>query len=354
MSNWREIAEQIRQKIESGVYAFGAKLPRETELADHYSVSRSTVHRALEELEQQGFVESRKRVGTFVRRAQRERKHMIALIFDRVARNFDFPSSEMIDGIRQTLGDHYGLVLCDSKDSLAREASFITRMSKETDGIICFPIADQRDGNLLQLTHNAGSPVVVIDRIPQGYIGSSIVSDDRDATKQALRMLKARGHERIGFLGFLKQTVTSAMARHAAFIEGFDECFGRDGEEFVRWIGREFETNGSLVEKAVFDSVFSLTQGEEKITALYCIQDDLALKAMYSAERLGIQVPNQLEIVTVNEWPPLELMEQIGRPDAPPQHLSIPAEFIPSSPDNLPMLHGVHAWLEDEKSTKRS
>jgi GntR family transcriptional regulator, arabinose operon transcriptional repressor len=376
MSNWREISDQIRSKIESGTYAYGAKLPKETDLAESFAVSRSTIHRALEHLEHEGYLQSRKRAGTFVHRTRQERKHMIALIFDRVAKNFDFPASEMIEGIKQTLGDHCGLVLCDSKDSISREANFITRMSKETDGIICFPIADQRDGNLLQQIHNAGAAVVVIDRIPRGYEGSSIVSNDSEATKQAIRMLKAKGHKSIGFIGFLKETVSSAMARHAAFVEGVEECFGGDGNENVRWLGKDLEMNGIVLEQSVYDVLFSLTQGPEKITALYCLQDDLALKVQNAAERIGLNIPNQLEVVCVNEWPALELRRpwdihrivrrkyeigvqaarllnaQIENPTVIPEHLSIPADLIPSSPDNLPMLEGVHAWLQDEKKSK--
>jgi LacI family transcriptional regulator len=307
-------------------------------------------------LEIEGIVTSRKRAGTFVARKARVRKQLVALVFDRVAKNFDFPASEMIEGIRETLGDQIGLVLCDSKDSIEREAYFLNRMANETDGVICFPIADQRDGQLLEKVHAMGCPLVVVDRIPAGYRGSSVVSEDRQAILAAVEMLAEQGHRRIGFIGFHKETVSSAMDRYHAFMGAMEATLGVDAEPFVRWIGREFETNGDLMYRNVRDCLFSLVRGPEQATAVICMQDDLGLKATMASDELGIALHDELEIVTINEWPASELkrpwdlhrivrrkraigiaaaellLEQIENSSAAPRNVSIRADFIPSSP----------------------
>lgn len=373
-ANWKQIADILRNKIESGELEVGQKLPREEDLAEQFSVSRSTVHRALKILEQEGRLSSRKRAGTFVTHQRRGHKQMVALVFDRVAQNFDFPASEMIEGIRQTLGEHIGLVLCDSKDSIEREANFLNRMAKETDGIICFPIADQRDGQLLERIHALGCPLVVVDRIPKGYAGSSVVSDDREAIHQAIRALKSQGHKEIGFIGFHKVTVSSAMARYRSFIDAMLAEFNIDAEPNVRWIGRDFELNGELLQTAVHDAIYALTQREKPITAIVCMQDDLGLRSMLVADQLGLKVQEDFEIITVNEWPPLALrrpwdihrivrkkyaigvaaaellQSQIGDHRAIPQSLAIPADLISSSPFSAPDLNNVQAWLSKNQS----
>ncbi len=56
----------LRDRILSGVFGFGAKLPTENELADCYGVSRVTVRRALGELQREQFIERRRSVGTRV------------------------------------------------------------------------------------------------------------------------------------------------------------------------------------------------------------------------------------------------------------------------------------------------
>jgi GntR family transcriptional regulator len=61
-----QVLEVLRQRIETGQYEPGAKIPPETELAAEFDVSRATVRSALSTLETQGRVVRRQGAGTFV------------------------------------------------------------------------------------------------------------------------------------------------------------------------------------------------------------------------------------------------------------------------------------------------
>jgi len=61
------ILEDLRKKIASGEYSLGSRLPNERELADYYEVSRIPVREALKVLSDQGVLETKRGVGTFVR-----------------------------------------------------------------------------------------------------------------------------------------------------------------------------------------------------------------------------------------------------------------------------------------------
>lgn len=61
-----QVLSVLRERIESGAYEPGSKIPPETELADEFGVSRATVRSALRTLEAQGRVVRRQGVGTFV------------------------------------------------------------------------------------------------------------------------------------------------------------------------------------------------------------------------------------------------------------------------------------------------
>jgi GntR family transcriptional regulator len=63
---YRQIADQIRQQIESGELAPGQVLPSEATLGAHHEASRVTVRKALEELRAEGLVESRQGFGWMV------------------------------------------------------------------------------------------------------------------------------------------------------------------------------------------------------------------------------------------------------------------------------------------------
>lgn len=63
---YREIAEELRSRIESGDVASGRLLPSEAELSREFDASRVTVRKALEALRGDGLVDSRQGFGWFV------------------------------------------------------------------------------------------------------------------------------------------------------------------------------------------------------------------------------------------------------------------------------------------------
>ena len=63
---YRQIAEDLREQIESGLLEPGQQLRTEIELRDHYGASRNTVRDAIKWLTTLGLVETRPGQGTFV------------------------------------------------------------------------------------------------------------------------------------------------------------------------------------------------------------------------------------------------------------------------------------------------
>jgi len=63
---YRRIAEDLRQKIESGELGHGDQLPTELELREQYDASRNTVRDAMKWLITRGLIETRPGQGTFV------------------------------------------------------------------------------------------------------------------------------------------------------------------------------------------------------------------------------------------------------------------------------------------------
>lgn len=63
---YAEIADDLRRRVESGEFAAGRVLPSEAELSAGYDASRVTVRKALEQLREEGLVDSRQGFGWFV------------------------------------------------------------------------------------------------------------------------------------------------------------------------------------------------------------------------------------------------------------------------------------------------
>lgn len=88
------IYDELLQKITSGVYKEGQKLPTESDLSREYSVSRPVIRSALTELRAQGFIVSSRGVGSFVKRSRAFQAPQILLNpvteFEDLKRCFEF------------------------------------------------------------------------------------------------------------------------------------------------------------------------------------------------------------------------------------------------------------------------
>lgn len=65
---YHQLAGWIEARLADGTFSVGAKLPSETFLADQFQLNRNTVRHALAMLTQKGLVETRRGIGTFVKR----------------------------------------------------------------------------------------------------------------------------------------------------------------------------------------------------------------------------------------------------------------------------------------------
>lgn len=70
LSLHQRILSDIREKILSGAWAPGHRIPFEHELTTEYNCSRMTVNKALSQLAKAGLIERRRRSGSFVRQPQ--------------------------------------------------------------------------------------------------------------------------------------------------------------------------------------------------------------------------------------------------------------------------------------------
>lgn len=80
---YREIEEDLLDKIKSGVYEEGAIIPKEIELTLLYGVSRPTVRQAVQNLVNLGYLQRIKRLGTIVKR------HKVDQEFTQIIESFD-------------------------------------------------------------------------------------------------------------------------------------------------------------------------------------------------------------------------------------------------------------------------
>lgn len=109
-----KLAEHLIEQIRGGAYSEGSLLPSERELCEEFSISRTTVRQALQELQNRGYARSIHGKGTVVVHAQIQQDLTSIYSFDRDMRRLGkVPETRIMDFIEmradEVLSDMFGL-----------------------------------------------------------------------------------------------------------------------------------------------------------------------------------------------------------------------------------------------------
>ena len=81
MQKHRQVSQELRTEIATGKYGDAGRLPSEAQLVERFGVSRPTIGRALQDLQNEGLVERRAGSGSFVRpQAKSNETHILGLL----------------------------------------------------------------------------------------------------------------------------------------------------------------------------------------------------------------------------------------------------------------------------------
>jgi DNA-binding LacI/PurR family transcriptional regulator len=338
---WTEIAETLRASITAGELRPGDRLPSEKVVAAQWGVCRMTAHRALSELEREGLVLRKRRVGTVVRAANEATGPGVAeeLLIDGeellpsaagpalallAFHMNDFPQVEYVHGVRAGLASGRHLLLCDTGNTARGEADWLRRLLAEGSpaaGVALYPTCAPENNGLIARLIERGTPVACLDRVPDALAGKEggapplvdgFVTDNYGSTLAALRRtLLASGHRRIALLTSHAPEVASIRERNEAWRDalagvGLDNPAEVDAllRRFPRGIGYNFD----LLTQAVHDALFTLRHEHgvaNAPTAVLCLDDFFLSAALEACDRMGLSVPGDFEILSFSDYPPL-------------------------------------------------
>lgn len=232
---YRLIYETLRSQIESGSLRAGAKLATESQMMQQFSVSRTTVSRALRDLEIQGFLTRRRGSGTYVCATSSTAEHLdLALFVPWVESGAGLPYVEGL--IHQHLADlvatrrsTLSLQCLAPGDDLPQRimASADALIDRGVDGV--FYYAAELPGDQMQINARvvdrlvkAGCRIVLIDRDIVPYPGRSefkrVGYDNRRGSILLTEHLIMQGCRRIAFVG-IPEVSTAVADRLAGYYE---------------------------------------------------------------------------------------------------------------------------------------
>ena len=310
------IAAILEERIQSGVYGPGARLPAERVLAAEFGVSRRFVRLACAQLIEQGlmakshyrrpyvaFADSNaapqagrdsRDTGDFESGTTLTTLQPISAI---LPSHPAFPGGlSLVAGIHKVLADvesPYRLTFLDTfhpdrAEVLRIEDRAITTLLKDgASGLIWWYYnSDEAVRDVVR--RNPRLPIIFIDRYPQSIDCDFVGIDDVESSRAAVEYLFDLGHVRVAHL--MDPGDFSTIVERA---EGYRQAHIARGVAYDEKRVVHLDWAGNRTEKA-FDTLYGL---EAPPTALFTSNDFIAYDFIKYAETRGIRVPDDLSVV---------------------------------------------------------
>jgi len=180
------------------------------------------------------------------------------------------------------------LILCVSHDDPEKEAKELELlMEMNVAGIIAAPAQENPNIDLMHEIIQRQIPLVMIDRFLPEVASYFVGTNDKYMAYSNIEYLIKLGHRNIGFLVGPRNTYTANER-----LIGYKEALEKYGIEY-----REDHLAGwGFYEEYGAQGIKELLRLQPVPTAIFCINDHVAIGAMKTLLRLGLKIPDQISI----------------------------------------------------------
>ena len=254
-------------------------------LADHPDISDETKGRVRDAAQAMSYIPNYR-----AKYLRAKHSRLIALIVPEM--NMFFVPS-MIAGINHVVQQNdYSLIVFQSDNSIVQErrlAEYATHLS--ADGVLLVLSSETSDLQHLDVLHEFGIPVVLLDRTIDTTKYTTITIDDEQAGREAAKYLMDRGHTRIvGVFGDQRQRI-SAMR-----LEGFRRAHAERGIPLADSQILRITMIDDLPRQV--DEVFA---AHPDLTAFFTMTDDLLVHTHYLLAHRGIRIPDEVSLMAISD-----------------------------------------------------
>ena len=165
-------------------------------------------------------------------------------------------------------------------------------IAHRVEGIVIAPVSDRSKGHLLRLA-KFGVPFVLVDRTVPGIDVDAILGDSVGGARQLVEHLISLGHRRIGFI-VESDEVSTARDRRRGY-ESALEAAGRRARSGARRRGRPSTRAGG------FEGMQRLLQLDDPPTAVFTVNNLVALGAIEAVREAGLEVPDDVALVCFDD-----------------------------------------------------
>jgi LacI family transcriptional regulator len=206
----------------------------------------------------------------------------------------------IIRGIEDVLGKHgYTAVIANTDNDFAREELILDRMrARRVDGLIL--ATARRDDPLLAEYQAEGVPLVLVNRDVDDHSIRSVINDDAEGIRLAVRHLAGLGHRRIADIAG-PQGLSTGYQRHQAYRDAMAAEGLTVDDGLVRYCDAYSIASGH-------DRMSDLISSGREFTATLAGNDLIALGCYDALRDAGLTCPADISIVGFNDMPFIDKM----------------------------------------------
>jgi DNA-binding LacI/PurR family transcriptional regulator len=310
----RDVEALLRERIQSGRYSVGGRLPSEREICEELKVHRRVVRAAIKILEREGMVSRRPNCRPIVASRERLEYHApisssssslqasqfvaLVMLHGEAEEEGGTGQQRIFWGMNQTLAQAgYHTVFLDLGEAVGEEGDHVGQEDSHLEyalkqgfgGIVFYCISYYSNHTLLRKIARQ-IPLVLIDRQLTGFESDFVGVTNREGMYEATKHLIDLGHKRIAYMT-RPEPINTVQDRLQGYIQALRDEFHSNFYQFV--LCRPSESDAIW---PVFESIARLP-AEMRPTAIVCVNDYEAVNATNYLMKLGFNVPGDISII---------------------------------------------------------
>lgn len=298
-----QLLNNMRHRILSGEWSAGSRVPSENTLQSLLGISRSTIRQALTTAKAEGLIESVPGKGTFVRQNPNKQSNsrLIGFVIPYFRSSFD---SQLLRGAESALRARgYRVVFCNSERQRQEEDRLLHLLLQDhAAGILIWPVMEDSSQRFLFDLVRQQVPVSLMDRTFPGLEADVVLCDNFNGGYMATQHLIALEHRQIIFMARPHLNLLPIAERLRGYHQAMHDAGLEPPAPLLIGAQQEISTDYALrsytnASGEDIQQIRAYLGAPNRASAIFAMNDLMALQVMRAAELSNVGVPQDLSVV---------------------------------------------------------
>jgi len=143
------------------------------------------------------------------------------------------------------------------------------------------------DATVTSISNKKLPPIVLVDGYSDTDSFDTVVSDNFQASYDAVEYLIRKGHQHIAMVGGQEESYPSLKQRRNGYLRAIKE----------NGLSKTYLAEFNINHTKGFEETTRLLEQHPEITAIFGINDEIAVNAMHAVRALGLRIPEDISII---------------------------------------------------------